>query len=268
MKRFLFYIFTVFYFAQSTAAQCIADNTAFQAGEKLEYKLYFNWKFVWLKAGSATLSTEQASWQGNDAYKCHLITRTSKQLDRFFRLRDTLQSVISPELVPYYYKKSADEGGRYYTDKVWYSYANGETQLKQEYRNPKGEVSHKGTRTKDCVYDMMSMMMRARSFNADDFKEGQHLHFPMADGDKVQNITLIYRGKKNMSMRNSDTTYRCLIFSFVEYENKEEKEIITFYITDDAGHLPVRLDMFLKFGTAKAYLEQTSGLRHPITAIR
>ena len=68
-------------------------------------------------------------------------------------------------------------------------------------------------------------------------------------------------------MRGEGTTYRCLIFSLVEYESKKEKEIITFYITDDENHMPVRLDLFLKFGTAKAYLSKAVGLRNECTSI-
>ena len=46
----------------------------------------------------------------------------------------------------------------------------------------------------------------------------------------------------------------------------KEKEIVKFYITDDANHLPVRLDLNLNFGTAKAYLTGAKGLRNPQTA--
>ena len=53
----------------------------------------------------------------------------------------------------------------------------------------------------------------------------------------------------------------------MQYEKKKEKEIITFYITDDDNHTPVRLDLFLKFGTAKAFLNKARGLRNPSTSI-
>jgi hypothetical protein len=57
------------------------------------------------------------------------------------------------------------------------------------------------------------------------------------------------------------------VFSFIERKNNKEKEIVRFYITDDANHLPVRLDMNLNFGTAKAFLRNASGVRHPQTSI-
>ena len=53
----------------------------------------------------------------------------------------------------------------------------------------------------------------------------------------------------------------------VEAERGPDKEIVRFYVTDDANHLPVRLDLNLKFGTAKAYLRSVKGERNPQTSI-
>lgn len=89
----------------------------------------------------------------------------------------------------------------------------------------------------------------------------------MATGRKVEEQTLIYRGKENVKAENG-VTYRCLIFSLVEYDKKgKEKEVITFFVTDDLNHLPVRLDLFLNFGSAKAFLNSVTGNRHPLTSI-
>ena len=49
-------------------------------------------------------------------------------------------------------------------------------------------------------------------------------------------------------------------------EDDEQNEVITFFVTDDSNHLPVRLDMYLKFGSAKVYLTNYSGLKNPIGA--
>ena len=252
---------------QRVAAQCSTTNTAVQPGESLTYQLYFNWKFVWMKAGSAIWSTTATTWKGKEAFCSHLITMTSGKVDKYFMMRDTLESIISTDMIPWYYKKAANEGNKYYVDQLWYSYSGGQTALKQEYLNRQGITTRGNTTRQDCVYDMMSMMMKARSFDASQFKEGEKMMFPMADGHKVEDITLIYRGKRNFKMKNTGITYRCLVFSFVEYEKKKEKEIITFYISDDKNHIPVRLDMFLRFGTAKAYLSKAIGLRNPSTSI-
>ena len=65
-------------------------------------------------------------------------------------------------------------------------------------------------------------------------------------------------------MEDQLVTDRCVGFSFVEKNKKgKEEDVITFYITDDKNHIPVRLDMNLNFGTAKAFLTGASGLRNP-----
>ena len=255
-------------FPIKVSAQCMAENTAFQGGEVLDYTLYFNWKFVWMKAGTARLSTQNVHYAGQEAYSSDLITRTNKKLDHYFQMRDTLHCILSTSMQPLYYKKAANEGGKYYVDQVRYSYAkDGTVSLRQEYLSRKGETSNTTYSSSKCIYDMMSIMLCARSQDGTHLKKGDKLVYPMADGRRVENITLVYRGKKNFRMRNTDVTYRCLIFSFVEYKGKKEKEIITFYITDDANHMPVRLDMFLKFGVAKAYLSKATGLRNPCESI-
>ena len=36
-------------------------------------------------------------------------------------------------------------------------------------------------------------------------------------------------------------------------EVKKAKELLRFYVTDDTRHIPVRIDFYLRFGTAKAF---------------
>lgn len=265
--RILILVVIAFPCCQAVSAQCTAKNTAFQSGEVLNYDLFFNWKFIWVSAGTATMDITMSKWEGKPAYKSHLITRTSDRLDRFFMMRDTMQSFMTEDMTPLYFKKGANEGGRYYMDELWYSYPNGKPHLRQRYQNREGKVTEKTYDSPKCLFDMMSMLLRARSFRAEDFHKGEKVHFPMADGHKVEDITLIFRGRENFRMKSNGITYRCLVFSLVEYSNGKEKEVITFYISDDENHIPVRLDLFLRFGIAKAYLSKSKGLRHECTSI-
>ena len=270
MKRtilFLLLLWLTGIVPHGTYAQCTADNQAFSPGEDLSYKLYFNWKFIWVTVGTAHMNISQTTYQDKDMYRCHLITRGNKSADRLCVLRDTLVSIVDHELVPYYYRKGAMEGDRYTVDEAWYSYPDGKNHVKQRFKTHRNEIRQNDQKSSVCIYDMLSMMLRARSFDATDYKVGQKIHFPMADGGKVEEQTLIYRGKKKFKMEDSKTKYRCLVFSFVEYEDGKEKEVVTFYITDDKNHLPVRLDMFLRFGSAKAFLTEAKGVRNPQTSI-
>ncbi len=262
LTRYIVICFVAIAFSARAIAQCAAENTAFKAGEELTYDLFFNWKFVWVNAGSASMNISQATWEGKPAYKAHLITRTSPRLDRFFLMRDTIQSIVTEDLTPRYFKKGANEGGRYYVDEVWYSYPGGKPHLRQRYVGRDGVQTEKTYDSPKCLYDMLSLLLRARSFKADNFRKGDKLRLPLADGHKVEDITLVYRGREDFRIKSTGTDYHCLVFSFVEYPKGKEKEIITFYITDDDNHIPVRLDLYLRFGVAKAYLNKSKGLRY------
>lgn len=262
MKK-IFSFLAALMFAVGVNAQCELKNTAFQHGEKLVYELYFNWKMVWMKAGTALFLTNKTTYQGKDAFRSYLITRTSSTLDEYFSMRDTLTGIFTTNNIPLYYRKGAFEGGKYRCDEVWYKYGDGKTSVTQRYRNPAGKVTTQEHKSNECIYDMMSLLQRARSMNVSDFKKGEKKYFKMADGDDISNVFVVYQGTETTELKSNGDKYRCQVFSFREKEEGKEKEIIRFFITDDDNHVPVRLDMFLNFGTAKAYLISSKGLKNP-----
>ena len=191
----------------------------------------------------------------------------SKRADFFFKMRDTLTCVIGEKLEPRYFRKGAEEGKRYTVDEAWFSYKDGLCLVNQKRTYRDGAFDESEASDSRCIYDMLSILAQARSYDPADYKVGDKIKFPMATGRKVEEQTLIYRGKENVKAENG-VTYRCLIFSLVEYDKKgKEKEVITFFVTDDLNHLPVRLDLFLNFGSAKAFLNNVTGNRHPLTSI-
>ncbi|MCR4613908.1 MAG: DUF3108 domain-containing protein [Bacteroidaceae bacterium] len=248
------------------SAQCTRQNKAFQAGESLTYDLYFNWKFVWVKAGTAHYKISNSTYAGKPSLRTDLLFQGSKRLNAVFPMKDTLISQMTPELVPLYFRKGATEGKHYTVDEVWYSYPGGKSHVKQKYLNRHGEISNTEHESDECNYDMLSILNVARSFDPSTYIPGHRIHFPMATGTKVEPQTLIYKGKENFEA-NDDVTYRCLVFSLLDYESKKEKELLRFYITDDLNHLPVRIDFYLRFGVAKAYYVSGKGLKNEQTSV-
>lgn len=250
-------------------AECPQENNAFLSGEQLTYELFFNWKFVWVKAGTASLKMDSFNYNGTAGYTNTLLAISNKRADFFFKMRDTLKSVMTRELEPIYFRKGAEEGKRYTVDEAWFSHHDGKTYVKQRRLHKDGEITFSEDTKDECVFDMLNILARARSFDPTNYKVGQKINFLMATGRKVEEQTLIYRGKKNFTAEDDkETTYRCLVFSLVEYEKRgKEKEVITFYVTDDDNHLPVRLDLYLNFGSAKAFLKKVKGNRYPLSSI-
>ncbi len=259
----------IFFCATMLHAQCPTENKAFKAGEKLTYDLYFNWSFIWVKAGTAYYTTRNAKYNGQECLRTDLISLSNKRCSAIFPMKDTIMAYLTSDLVPLYFRKGANEGGNYTVDEVWYSYPNNKVKLRQRYRNKKGKVSYYACEKKECVYDMASMLSLARSFDEKVYckKAGQRFTFPLATGDEVKEEILEYNGRKRWKA-NDGVTYNCLLFTLIDDEDeKKERKLLSFYITDDANHLPIRIDFFLKFGSAKAFLTKSENLRNPQTSI-
>mgnify|MGYP002274417252 CR=1 FL=1 len=211
------------------------------------------------------MDMQAVTYQGKPCFRTNLVAATNGMVDFFFKMRDTLTCITTNRLEPLYFRKGAEEGDRYTVDEVWFSYKDDKCIANQRRMRRGRDTVRARDESEGCMFDMLSILMQARSFDVDDYTVGQKIIFPMATGTKIEDQTLIYRGKKVFKAEGG-VKYRCLVFSLVEYKKGKEKEVITFFISDDKNHLPIRLDMYLNFGSAKAFFKSVQGNRYPMTS--
>lgn len=252
------------------SAQRIKQTPAFRSGETLKCNFYFNWKFIWVKAGGASLIIRDTIFNGQKAQYMSLLSSTNSTADAFFRMRDTLTTIFTPDLRPLYYRKASAEGKRYYLNQVWYSYPkdeNGKVKVSQYFRRDQELPQYKEEFVDGQVYDMMSLLAYARTLDFASLKKGERLTFPVATGKRIEPQHLIYRGKKR-TKSDDGNDYDCIIVSLVTEKDGKEREIVNFHVTDDDNHLPILLDLALNFGSAKARISHKSGLLYPLKPAR
>ncbi len=247
-------------------AQCGVENTAFSAGEQVSYELYFNWGIIAKKVGTASFSISSTTYNGKQGYRMELLANTNKTADSVFKMRDTLTSFVSLRLEPLYYRKGAEESDRYTVEEAHYSYSGGLASVKQSrYKRDSGTIYSEKTDSR-CIFDMVSIMGWARSLATTNLKPGQRFDFPLASGKQVEEGTLIFKGSKNLDAKDGHT-YRTLVYTYLTHRDGKDSEIITFYVSDDPNHLPLRLDLSLKFGTARVYFKSVTGNRYPLSSL-
>lgn len=251
--------------AVAAHAATIKHVPAFKAGETLECNLYFNWKFVWVKAGNASLIIRDTVFEGKKAMSMSLLSTTNRRADSFFKMRDTLTTIFSADMRPLYYRKASEEGKHYYLNQVWYDYSDKDSiTIRQSFRRNKEEVRLRTDKSATPVYDMMSLLAFARTIDFSTMKPGTRLSYPVATGKRIEPQYLIYRGKTTME-NDKDVKYDCITISLVAYDKKgKEKDIINFHVTDDKNKMPVLLDLALNFGSAKAKLSSYRGMLYPV----
>ncbi len=266
MLRKIFILSLALLSTMAASAVQIKRSPAFKSGETLECVFYFNWKFIWVRAGAAKLIVRDTIYNGKEAQYMSLLSSTNARADAFLLMRDTLTTIFTrDDITPLYYRKSTVQNDRRYLNEVWYNYLPGnKVNIVQNYdRSGRTPVRISGIYDRG-VYDMMSLVAYARTIDFSAFKRGQRINYPVATGRRVENQCLIYRGKKRIEASDGNE-YDCIEVSLVARNDKnKEKTIINFYVTDDKNHLPILLDLALNFGSAKAKLSKRSGLLYPL----
>ena len=269
-NRFLTLLFALL-LALPLLAVKVKTKPAYKSGETLECVFYFNWHFVWVKAGGARLIIRDTIYNGQKAQYMSLLSSTNEKADAFFRMRDTLTTIYQPgkEVRPLYYRKSSEQGRRSYLNEVRYNHLpSGKVAVSQHYARTDRAPVHRVDTCNAGVFDMMSMLAYARNFDFSTMRPGQRISYPIATGRRVEEQRLIYRGKERVKA-NDGLSYNCLKISLVELDEKgKEKTVVNFFVTDDDNHLPILLDLALNFGTAKARLSKKSGLMYPLIPAR
>jgi hypothetical protein len=94
---------------------CQAANFTFQNGEKLTYKIFYNWNFVWLSAGEVTFKVfdEDKQWH----YQAY--GKTYPSYEWFFKVQDQYDSWVNKgTLLPNYSERSVNEGNYHIFEKI------------------------------------------------------------------------------------------------------------------------------------------------------
>ena len=239
-------------------AQCKLDNSAITSGENIEYTLYFYWGLIWKEAGSAVYTTSKTTYNNLEALKLNLTMSTNETADNFFKMRDTITSIVSNNLEPLYYRKAAEEGKRYTIDEATYNYINNKSiaSLKRSWKD--GEVQCFQEERSNCIYDMLSVLCKAKALDNDKYKKGDRFNIEMTTGKKVETLTMEYRGVENVRAEDK-TNYKCMVYTLLKPNKKNKlKDFITFYISNDTDKVLVKLKLELNFGTAQVTLKKVN----------
>ncbi len=110
--HFLFLIFTFFTFLPSNdKGLCNLNNTAFNAGEKISYTIYYNVIGLYVNAGKTDFTVQSTSFNDNEAFTFTAIGKSNSKYDWIFKVRDKYESVVDAKtLLPYQFTRQINEG--------------------------------------------------------------------------------------------------------------------------------------------------------------
>lgn len=236
---------------------CGMKNTSFKEGERLTFKVYYNMSAIWVGAGVAVFATYLENMNGRQVYHVIGEGKTYKSYDWFFKVRDRYESYIDAEqLLPLRFIRHVNEGGFKIHNDVSFNHPQ------------KQATSTNGVfNIPDCVQDVLSTIYYARNIDYSKYKTGDKIPFSMFLDDKVYNLYIRYLGKERITTKYGTFNAIKIAPLLIDGTIFSGGEKMMVWVSDDANHLPVRVDSPILVGSIKVDLVGYEKLRNPFTSL-
>ncbi|GJM31646.1 MAG: hypothetical protein DHS20C18_06470 [Saprospiraceae bacterium] len=242
---------------------CRSENKAFQAGEEIIYKIFYNWNFVWIPAGEVVFRVEDLG----DQYHLSARGRTYKSYDWFFKVRDDYDTYIDKNtLLPKISVRKVHEGGYRLYDKVTFD------QDRHKASSMRGKTQESATPHQfdldGCMHDILSIVYYARNINFDGLSEGQEIPVKIFLDKETYPLKVSYKGKEEKKRVRGNGKFSTHKFSpqLIAGEVFKENDQMMIWVSDDKNRLPLMIESPVSVGSVKVVLKSYKGLRHEFTS--
>jgi hypothetical protein len=236
---------------------CGIRNTSFQDGENITYTVFYNVIGIYVNAGQASFTTTLTRMNNKPVY--HLVGdgRSNSSYDWIFKVRDRYESYIdTATLQPVKFIRNIDEGGyKKYENVTFNQKANTAITTNGVFKVP------------NCIQDVLSSIYYARNIDFSKYKENDKIPFDMFLDNEVYNLYLRYMGKETVKTKYGK--FRAIKFKplLVKGTMFEGGEKMTVWVSDDANHIPLRIESPISVGSVKVDMMQYKNLRYPLSSL-
>lgn len=260
MKKFVFILLlTVLTFSRLSAGDdfCGVRNTAFTAGENLTFTVFYSVAGIYVNAGTANFITTVESMNNKPSYHIVATGTSNSSYDWIFKVRDRYETYIdTTNLQPLKFIRKVDEGGYTKYENITFN------------QQTNTAISTKGVfNVPNCVQDVISSIYYARNINFNNMKPDDKIPFNLFLDNQVYNIYVRYLGKE--TIRTKYGKFRAIKFKPLLLKGSifSGGEKMTIWVSDDANHIPLRIESPINVGTVKVDAMQWRNLRYPLTSL-
>lgn len=235
------------------------ENTAFNAGEKLKFRVYYE-AFLTGKvdAGTATIEVDNTNRRFNNREVYHIVGvgKSTRAFDLFFPVRDRFESFVDKQaLVPHLFVRRTREGSYVKDDDVNFLHHEGVA------------ISRKKTKSiTPNIQDILSALFYARTIDFNEAEKGQNFSVNFFLDDSAYVSVIQFQGRE--VVETSLGVFNCLVFMpmVITGEVFGNQYPMTLWVTDDKNKLPILAKSAVVVGAVKMELIKYSGLANPLTA--
>lgn len=222
--------------------------------EDLVYNGYYNWGFIWIKAGRVEFKLTESDLYP-DAQKLQVIGYSLPSWDWMFSIRDTLTSIHNAKtFLPYQFSRQAHEGSYHKTFDYKFNYQDsliiGDVHRIGRYKR-KDTVKMKAE-----TYDMLSVAWMARNLDFDKFKKNEIVPIKILLDSEIFDLYIRYLGTDKIKADN--IKQECYVFSplLVEGEVFKGGETMKIWVSKDDYRIPIVVETKILVGSVKGVIDR------------
>lgn len=236
---------------------CGLRNKAFQEGENITFNVFYSVMGLYVNAGTANFSVSLERMNSKPVYHIVGAGNSNSSYDWIFKVRDKYESYIdTATLQPLKFVRDVDEGGYKTYENVSFNQQNNTA------------ISNKGVfKVPNCVQDVLSSIYYARNINFANYKVDDKIPFSMFLDNEVYNLYIKYLGKETIKTKYGKfraIKFKPLLIKGTMFEGGEK---MTVWVSDDANHIPLRIESPIVVGSVKIDMMQYKNLRYPLSSM-
>ena len=236
---------------------CGIKNWSFQAGEEVTFTVYYALAGFYVPAGQAKFTNTLEKFNGRTVYHITGDGSTSSSYEWVYKVKDRYETYVdTATLQPLKFVRNVHEGDYKKYENITFN------------RTANTAVTTDGVfKVPDCIQDVISSIYYARNIDFSKYKKDDKIPFSMFLDNEVFNMYIRYHGKETVKTKYGKfkaIKFKPLLIKGTIFEGGEK---MTVWVSDDANHIPLRIESPITIGSVKIDMMGYRNLRHPLTSL-
>lgn len=259
MKRIFKITVAILFFLvfTKTSAQ---SSAVFQDGEWLKFRIHYGW----FNASEATLKVTEEKFQGKKTFHITGHGESTGLLGLFFKVNDTYETYVNKKTgLPIHFERKIEEGGYKKHNIINFNQTKHSASVHNKLKN-----TTKVFTIEPNTQDLLSAFYFLRNeIKGKALSPGDELVVNMFFDNENYKFISKYLGKEILKTKFGKIA--CLKFRPYVQAGRvfKEKESLTFWISADKNHIPIKIKAELAVGSLEADLNNFKGLKYPFELI-
>jgi len=245
----------------------IAQNNAFQAGEKLTFTASYNMSGLLTDLAEVKMETSEVKTSKATLLRLKCTATTYSKWDNFFKIRDIYESYVNPKtLTPYLYQRDIDEGGHYKFVKYTFNHRNKTVKSLRRQKSNNFESGYwdrtDNVKINSGTKDLVTTIYHIRNLDIHKAPIGSKDSFTILFDNKETKISLTVLGKETIKTNIGSKECYKLAISMNNNDILKGKNTNLLWLTADENKIPVYAKFKVAVGNGELKIKSATGLKN------